>query len=124
MVVIPSHAHEVMAALEGRRSALLADLDTGLYASWLRSVDEHHLEPDRIPEPDVLTHAELLDRRVLVEDLSVLSSPEVERLYQRLATHAQVVMLTDAEGIAVLYRSSAAVLSAEIGASMSQVSVR
>ena len=109
-MVIPNHAHEVMAALEGRRSALLGDLDTGLHASWLRSVDEHHLEPDRIPEPDVLTHAELLDRRVLIEELSVLSIPEVERLYQRLAAHAQVVMLTDAEGIAVLYRCSAAVL--------------
>ncbi|MBC7601433.1 MAG: sigma-54-dependent Fis family transcriptional regulator [Ramlibacter sp.] len=106
----PNHATEVMAALEGRRAALRGELDTGLQASWLRSVEEHHLEPDRIPEPDVLTHGELLDRRVLVEDLSVLSSPEVERLYQRLASHAQVVMLTDAEGIAVLYRSSAAVL--------------
>ncbi len=86
------------------------DIDAKLRDSWLRSADEYHLEPDHIPEPDVLTHAELLDRRVLVEELSVLSSPEVERLYQRLATHAQVVMLTDAEGIAVLYRSSASVL--------------
>jgi transcriptional regulator of acetoin/glycerol metabolism len=99
-----------MATLEGRCSESPGDLDAKLRDSWLRSADEYHLEPDRIPEPDVLTHSELLDRRVLVEELSVLSSPEVERLYQRLAAHAQVVMLTDAEGIAVLYRSSASVL--------------
>ena len=83
-----AHAHHVMAALDGRRAALAVKVDDVLRASWLRSVTEHGLEPDRIVEPDVLTRSELLEHRAPVEELSALSSPEIDRLYQRLFDHA------------------------------------
>ena len=99
-----------MAVLEGRGAALPWDLDSKLRDSWLRSVGEYHLDPDHIPETEVLTHSELLDRRMRVEELNSLANPELERLHQRVASHAQVVMLTDADGVTMLYRSSASVL--------------
>ena len=104
------HAHHVMAALEGRRSALAAEIDDVLRASWIRSVTEHGLEPDHIVEPQVLTRAELLECRAPVEELSALSSPEIDRLYQRLCDHAEVVMLTSAEGVVVHFRSAPSVV--------------
>jgi len=105
-----AHAHNVMAALDGRQAALAANVDDVLRASWVRSVTEHGLEPDRIVEPDVLTRSELLEHRAPVEELSALSSPEIDRLYQRLFEHAEVVMLTDAQGVVVHFRSAAAVV--------------
>jgi sigma-54 dependent transcriptional regulator, acetoin dehydrogenase operon transcriptional activator AcoR len=105
-----SHAHHVMAALEGRRTVQMPGLDPGLLASWMRSVAEHGLEPDRIQEPDVLTHAELLERRAPIDELSSFSSPEIDRLYQHLSDHAQVVMLSDAQGVVMHFRSSSTVI--------------
>jgi sigma-54 dependent transcriptional regulator, acetoin dehydrogenase operon transcriptional activator AcoR len=105
-----AHANHVMAALDDRRAALAVNVDDVLRASWLRSVTEHGLEPDRIVEPDVLTHSELVERRAPVEELSALSNPEIDRLYQRLFDHAEVVMLTDAQGVVVHFRSAAAVV--------------
>jgi transcriptional regulator of acetoin/glycerol metabolism len=104
------HAHFVMAALEGRRSIQMPKLDAGLLASWMRSVNEHGLDPDHIHEPDVLTHAELQERRAPVDEMSAFSSPEIDRLYQRLSDHAQVVMLSDAQGVVMHFRSSSTVV--------------
>ncbi len=101
------HASEVMAVLEGRSPSFLANLDPGLRASWTRSVTQHGLEPDHLAEPVVLTHPEFRERLAPVEELSALSTPEVSRLLHRLAGHVQVVMLTDAQGVGVLYRGSA-----------------
>ncbi len=105
-----SHAHLVMAALEGRRPVQMPDLEPGVLASWMRSVTEHGLEPDRIVEPDVLTHAELQDRRAPIDEMSAYSSPEIDRLYQTLSDHAQVVMLSDAQGVVMHFRSAATVV--------------
>lgn len=105
-----SHAHLVMSALEGRRSVQLANLDAGLRASWMRSITEHGLDPDRIHEPDVLTHSELQERRAPIEEMGAYSVPEIDRLYQHLSDHAQVVMLSDAQGVVMHFRSSATVV--------------
>jgi transcriptional regulator of acetoin/glycerol metabolism len=102
-----AHARNVMATLDGRRGAMSANVDEVLRASWIRSVTEYGLEPDRIVEPDVLSRSELLERRAPVEELSALSSPEIDRLFQRLRDHAEVVMLSDAQGVVVHFRSAA-----------------
>lgn len=96
----------VLSIMEGRQPPLF-NLDAGLRESWHRSVAEHRLEPDRVRDPEVLTHVELLERRAPVEELRALSTPEIDRLLVRLADHAQVVMMTDADGVVVSYRSSA-----------------
>lgn len=105
-----SHAHAVMAALEGRRSVAVPPLDAGLRASWMRSVVDHGLDPDRIPDPDVLTHAELQERRERLDEMGGVSSAEIDRLYLNLSDHAQVVMLSDAQGTVMNFRSSSTVI--------------
>lgn len=109
-MVKDSHAHAVMAALEGRRSVAVPPLDAGLRASWMRSVVDHGLDPDRIPDPDVLTHAELQERRERIDEMGQVSSAEIDRLYLNLSDHAQVVMLSDAQGTVMNFRSSSTVI--------------
>lgn len=75
-MVKDSHAHAVMAALEGRRSVAVPPLDAGLRASWMRSVVDHGLDPDRIPDPDVLTHAELQERRERIDEMGRCRPPK------------------------------------------------
>lgn len=86
------------------------DLPEEVRASWLRSVTQHGLRPDQVRDCEVLTHAELQERRAPVEALSAVCLPEMDRLLQRLGDYAQVVMLSDAQGAVVQYRSSASVL--------------
>ena len=102
-----AHARNVMATLDSRQPALIGNVDDTLRASWFRSVIEHGLEPDRIVEPEVLSRSELLARAAPVEELSALSNPEIDRLFQRLLDHAEVVMLSDAQGVVVHFRSAA-----------------
>lgn len=77
-------------------------------SSWLRSLAEHKLDPDRVIEPEVLTFDELKERRAPVEELSSLCLPEIDRLLHRVMEHAEVVMLSDAQGVVIEYRSVAA----------------
>lgn len=76
-------------------------------SSWLRSLAEHKLDPDRVIEPEVLTFDELKERRAPVEELSSLCLPEIDRLLHRVMEHAEVVMLSDAQGVVIEYRSTA-----------------
>ncbi len=76
-------------------------------SSWIRSLAEHKLDPDRVIDPQVLTFTELLERRAPVEELSALCLPEIDRLLHRVMEHAEVVMLSDAQGVVIQYRSSA-----------------
>ncbi|WP_114968248.1 sigma-54-dependent Fis family transcriptional regulator [Rhodoferax ferrireducens] len=88
----------------GQRSA---EPNEEVRSSWLRSLDEHKLDPDRVSDPDVLTYTELVERRASVEELSALCLPEIDRLLHRVMEHAEVVMLSDAQGVVIQYRSSA-----------------
>ncbi len=76
-------------------------------SSWMRSLADHKLDPDRVLDPEVLTFTELVERRAPVEELSALCLPEIDRLLHRVMEHAEVVMLSDAQGVVIQYRSSA-----------------
>ncbi|WP_171016023.1 sigma-54-dependent Fis family transcriptional regulator [Ramlibacter sp. 2FC] len=76
-------------------------------SSWLRSLSEHKLDPDRVIDPEVLTFTELVEHRAPIEELSALCLPEIDRLLHRVMEHAEVVMLSDAQGVVIQYRSTA-----------------
>ena len=98
------HANALMTALARPAPALAAELAAPIRASWLRCVGEHRLEPDRVPQPQVLTRAELDTIRDPIGELTHLSRGELDRLFLQLAEQAHVVMLTDATGVAVAHR--------------------
>ncbi|MDO8768164.1 MAG: sigma-54-dependent Fis family transcriptional regulator [Burkholderiaceae bacterium] len=84
-------------------------------SSWLRSLDEHKLDPDQVNDPEVLTYTELVEHRAPVEELISLCLPEIDRLLHRVMEHAEVVMLTDAQGVVIQYRSSASSINKYTG---------
>lgn len=88
----------------------LGDMPRDVRTSWLRCISEHGLEPDRIVDSEVLSHVELVQRRAPVEELSAVCLPEMDRLLKRLGDYAEVVMLSDAKGAVVQYRSNASVI--------------
>lgn len=96
-----------------RRVALAGQADDGgLVASWERCLSVHGLNPERIARPTVLTSVEIQDHREPMADLLALSQGEVQRLHELLAEQDYVVMLNDAQGVALAFRSNATVLDA------------
>ena len=92
-----------------------ADPSDDVRSSWLRSLDEHNLDPHHVNDTDVLSYTELVEHRAPIEELSLLCIPEMDRLLHRVIEHAEVVMLTDAQGVVIQYRSSAASINTYTG---------
>ncbi|MBN9430108.1 MAG: sigma-54-dependent Fis family transcriptional regulator [Burkholderiales bacterium] len=82
----------------------VAGEDDLIASSWSRCVDRHRLQPDRVRPPTVLSSTELKDHSVPLQDLIASSVGELERLFDRLAEQDYLVMLTDADGVAVTFR--------------------
>ena len=82
-----------------------AQVDSSVLASWDRCVETHNLSPDRIGRPMVLTATEIQDHREPVAELLALSQGEVQRLFDLLSEQSYVALLTDANGIALDFRS-------------------
>ncbi|QRR32468.1 sigma-54-dependent Fis family transcriptional regulator [Hydrogenophaga sp. YM1] len=81
-----------------------ADRLPAVNASWERCLSVHHLEPDRVPDPDVLTHAEFGFACAPTEELAAISRGEIDRLFQQLSDHVHLLMLADATGTLMVMR--------------------
>ena len=77
---------------------------TRIAASWERCLRQHGLERHRIAFPQIVSERELKDVRAPIDDLIHLATPELDRLFTRLARYDYVVSLTDAAGVTVLFR--------------------
>jgi sigma-54 dependent transcriptional regulator, acetoin dehydrogenase operon transcriptional activator AcoR len=72
--------------------------------SWKRCLSDHHLDPDRISRPAVLTHSELRDLSEKYGDLLAVAGPEVESLFLRLVDSEYLVSLASPQGAMMLFR--------------------
>jgi sigma-54 dependent transcriptional regulator, acetoin dehydrogenase operon transcriptional activator AcoR len=72
--------------------------------SWKRCLSDHHLDPDRIARPAVLTHAELRELSEKYADLLAVAGPEVESLFLRLVDSEYLVSLASPQGAMMLFR--------------------
>lgn len=84
----------------------------GVAASRERCLSLHHLSPEAVGRPTVLTSVEIQVHREPIADLLALSQGEVQRLFELLAEQDYVVMLTDPDGVALGFRSTDLVLDA------------
>ena len=80
------------------------NLSSNVRSSWLRCLNDHGLDPHRMPKPHVLTNPEVQDVTAPIEDLIALASPEIRRLFNRLAGDGCLVSLASASGVNLLYR--------------------
>ncbi|WP_175687359.1 sigma-54-dependent Fis family transcriptional regulator [Burkholderia multivorans] len=106
------HDRAVFSAIERRDEQIGTQSDDSIPLSWERCREVYALLPDRIGRPEILTSTELQDHREPVGDLLGCSQGEIQRLFELLSEQDYVVMLTDAHGIAVDFRSNASALDA------------
>jgi transcriptional regulator of acetoin/glycerol metabolism len=99
------HSDIVISAISGRgRVPGGTKADAHILASWERCFREYRLEPHQSRYPDVCAASELRNVRTPIEDLIGIATPEVDRLFSRLAQHNYVVTLTDSNGVVVMFR--------------------
>jgi sigma-54 dependent transcriptional regulator, acetoin dehydrogenase operon transcriptional activator AcoR len=72
--------------------------------SWKRCFSDHHLDPDGISRPAVLTHAELRELSEKYVDFLAVAAPEVESLFLRLVDSEYLVSLASPQGAMMLFR--------------------
>ncbi|MCM5569311.1 sigma-54-dependent Fis family transcriptional regulator [Burkholderiaceae bacterium FT117] len=99
-----AHTGRVLARVSSRLPSDGAPpLEARIVSSWERCLNRYGLQPDRVAPPTVLTSTELKDHCAPIEDLIALSRGEIERLHARLADQGYMVMLSDANGLAVQF---------------------
>ena len=99
---------QMIASLDGSSQVSTDPLAAEIMSSWKRCVEEYGLEPDRVDRVQVLTAGELKEFREPAEDVVAIAQPEIDCLFRRLADNDYIVIFTDANGVAVDFRVSAA----------------
>jgi transcriptional regulator of acetoin/glycerol metabolism len=71
--------------------------------SWIRCLNEYHLDPGTCAEPEVVAPVELQERQEGLADLQTVAKVEMANLYQQLAGSGYAIMLTDRDGVLLNY---------------------
>ncbi|MEL7940421.1 sigma-54-dependent Fis family transcriptional regulator [Pseudomonas delhiensis] len=93
------HARQVMTVARGQQPASGPAADPSIARSWLRCLEEYHLDPAQTLPPTVLEHRRMLERREGLQQVLEIASGEMTSLRQQLAGAGHAVLLTDARGV-------------------------
>jgi len=88
------HAQQVHTVARGE-----AGSDPSIARSWLRCLEDYHLDPSVIEAPVVLEHGRLLESRERLHQVLAIASGEMNSLHQQLSGTGHAVLLTDARGV-------------------------
>ena len=91
------HAHQVLTVARGEGSGPASD--PSIARSWLRCLEDYHLDPDRGQAPVVLEHGRLLETRERLRQVLQIAGTEMNSLHQQLSGAGHAVLLTDARGV-------------------------
>lgn len=117
MASVDPHAERVLAVLGGRGlvASPAGSLAPSVLASWRRCVDRHGLEPHRQRSLEVVTAVELREVLSPIEELVEIATPDIDRLFARVASVGAIVTLNDGAGRTLLLRCTSA-MAREVGA--------
>ncbi len=93
------HTQQVMTLAQGKTQFEGPAADPSIARSWLRCLQDYHLDPGQTMAPTVLEHGRLLERREQLQQVLEIASGEMTNLYQQLAGAGHAVLLTDARGV-------------------------
>jgi transcriptional regulator of acetoin/glycerol metabolism len=93
------HAQQVLTVAQGRGQLAGPAADSSVARSWLRCLQQHHLDPAQSLPPAVIEHARMLERREQLQQVLEISSNEMNSLHRQLAGSGHAVLLTDAHGV-------------------------
>nr|WP_314616454.1 sigma-54-dependent Fis family transcriptional regulator [uncultured Pseudomonas sp.] len=88
------HAQQVHTVARGE-----AGSDPSIARSWLRCLEDYHLDPSVIEAPVVLEHGRLLESRERLHQVLTIANGEMNSLHQQLSGSGHAVLLTDARGV-------------------------
>ncbi|QXI34303.1 sigma-54-dependent Fis family transcriptional regulator [Pseudomonas promysalinigenes] len=88
------HAQQVHTVARGE-----AGSDPSIARSWLRCLEDYHLDPSVIEAPVVLEHGRLLESRERMRQVLSIAGSEMNSLHQQLSGAGHAVLLTDARGV-------------------------
>ncbi|MDQ2821834.1 MAG: sigma-54-dependent Fis family transcriptional regulator [Pseudomonadota bacterium] len=93
------HGKRVRSIVRNRIDREPAATGSCITTSWIRCLNDYQLDPDSRRDPEVVGHAELLQRQDSLADLRTFAEAEMANLYQQLAGSGYAIMLTDRDGV-------------------------
>lgn len=92
------HAQQVLTVARGKAHLDGPGSDPSIARSWLRCLEDHHLDPAQAMTPTVFEHARLLEGRERLQQVLCIAGNEMTSLHQQLSG-GHAVLLTDARGV-------------------------
>ena len=93
------HAQQVLTVTRGQELSQGPGSDPSIARSWLRCVEDYHLDPALTIAPTVLEHGRLLESRERLRQVLHIAGSEMNSLHQQLSGAGHAVLLTDARGV-------------------------
>ena len=98
-----AHARHIHAMLQGTVREEGSGAPEYIKRSWLRCLNQYHLDPQSQREPYVLARQERLARKEHNQALMALADAEMAHLYHQLAGSGYSIILTDRDGVLLDY---------------------
>ncbi|WP_219062698.1 sigma-54-dependent Fis family transcriptional regulator [Pseudomonas sp. UMAB-08] len=93
------HARQVLTVTQGKAHLRGPGSDPSIARSWLRCLEDYHLDPALAIAPTVLEHDRLLESRERMQQVLSIAGGEMTSLHQQLSGAGHAVLLTDARGV-------------------------
>ncbi|WP_432754670.1 sigma-54-dependent Fis family transcriptional regulator [Pseudomonas sp. WMBT8] len=93
------HARQVLTVTRGQDPLHGPGSDPSIARSWLRCLEDYHLDPALTVAPTVLEHDRLLESRERLQQVLHIAGTEMNNLHQQLSGAGHAVLLTDARGV-------------------------
>ncbi|WDU62852.1 sigma-54-dependent Fis family transcriptional regulator [Pseudomonas poae] len=93
------HAQQVLTVTRGQELSHGPASDPSIARSWLRCLEDYHLDPALTIAPTVLEHGRLLESRERLQQVLSIAGSEMNSLHQQLSGAGHAVLLTDARGV-------------------------
>ncbi|MFW0756098.1 sigma-54-dependent Fis family transcriptional regulator [Pseudomonas sp. H11T01] len=93
------HAQQVLTVTQGKAHLHGPGSDPSIARSWLRCLEDYHLDPALSIAPTVLEHGRVLESRERLQQVLQIAGNEMSSLHQQLSGAGHAVLLTDARGV-------------------------
>ncbi|QZP33771.1 sigma-54-dependent Fis family transcriptional regulator [Pseudomonas sp. DR48] len=93
------HAQQVLTVTQGKSHLHGPGSDPSIARSWLRCLEDYHLDPALTVAPTVLEHGRVLESRERLQQVLHIAGNEMTSLHQQLSGAGHAVLLTDARGV-------------------------
>ncbi|WP_237885387.1 sigma-54-dependent Fis family transcriptional regulator [Pseudomonas sp. PGPR40] len=93
------HAQQVLTVTQGKSHLHGPGSDPSIARSWLRCLEDYHLDPALTIAPTVLEHGRVLESRERLQQVLQIAGNEMTSLHQQLSGAGHAVLLTDARGV-------------------------